>query len=225
MRCSGKLRAFGIQAWRLDGDEIIKLARRHRRTLKGLRLRDVLLKEGSKWRDVLAMLRVEMEMLDWVSLRRAGYAAHFDQYVAGTVELHNDEHHGGGEIPPSDSDDEWEENAEADHQHHVDQDEDENEEIDGSSGSEIDDDDDYDNGDDDDDDESVVNSEASDNGPEANDLRLDSPASVPYCTCGRVGWSDDPDDLGDNGVNVSYSQRKMWEQWVIKRCLEHSQSF
>lgn len=214
-----KLRAFGIQAWRLDGDEIVKLARRYRRTLRGLRLRDVLLKEGSKWKDVLAMLRVEMEMLDWVSLRRAGYAAHFDEHVAGTIELHNEDHH---EIPPSDSDDEWEENA----GHHNQMDQDGNEDNDGSSGSESgNEDDDDDDASGDNGDESEVNSEASDHGPEANDLGLDTPVSAPYCTCGRVGWSDDPDDLGDNGINVSYTQRKMWEQWVIGRCLEHSRSF
>lgn len=218
-----KLRAFGVQAWRLDGEEIVKLARRHRRTLRGLRLRDVLLKEGSKWKDVLAMLREEMEMLDWVSLRRAGYASHFDQHVAGTIELHNEDYHGGGEIPPSDSDDEWEENAGPDHNPHLDQDHDENEESSGSEmENEMDDDDGASAGDDD---ESVVDSEASDHGPEANDLELDTPVTAPYCTCGRLGWSDDPDDLGDNGINVSYSQRKMWEQWVIGKCLEHSRPF
>lgn len=218
-----KLRAFGIQAWRLDGDEIIKLARRHRRTLKGLRLRDVLLKEGSKWKDVLAMLRAEMEMLEWVSLRRVGYAAHFDQFVAGTIELHNEDHHAGDEITPSDSDDEWEENAGGANPHNAnvdqDQDADDNDE---NSGSELENENEETT--DNDDDESVANSAASDHGPGAENLELDidTPISAAYCTCGRVGWSDDPDDLGDNGVDVSYTQRKMWEQWVIGRCLEHS---
>ncbi len=48
-----KLRAFGIQAWRLDSQEIINIARRHRRTLRGLRLRDVLLRDGSMWEECL----------------------------------------------------------------------------------------------------------------------------------------------------------------------------
>lgn len=96
-----KLRAFGIQAWRLDADEIIHLARRHSKSLRGLRLRDVLLKEGSVWKDVLSVLRAEMEQLDWVSLRRIDYSNHFDEMSAGSMEVLDD--------PPasaSDSDDE-----------------------------------------------------------------------------------------------------------------------
>ena len=96
-----RLRAFGIQAWRLDASEIINLARRHRRTLRGLRLRDVQLKEGSMWKDVLAMLRAEMEQLDWVSLRRVDYSKHFDELWAGTMEVVDDPPAGA-----SDSDDE-----------------------------------------------------------------------------------------------------------------------
>lgn len=96
-----KLRAFGIQAWHLDAKEIIDLARRHSKTLRGLRLRDVLLKEGSVWKDVLLVLRAEMEHLDWVSLRRIDYSNYFDEMSAGSMEVPDD--------PPasaSDSDDE-----------------------------------------------------------------------------------------------------------------------
>lgn len=82
-----RLRAFGIQAWRLDAAEIIDLARRHRRTLRGLRLRDVLLLEGNWWRDILQMLRDDMEMLEWVSLRRIDYSAHFESMWSGTMEV------------------------------------------------------------------------------------------------------------------------------------------
>jgi len=92
-----KLLAFGIQAWRLDADEIIALARRHREKLRGLRLRDVLLKDGSRWKDVLAFLRDEMVRLDWVSLRRIDYEKHFfDQWVLG-AEVPDDPPGGGSE--------------------------------------------------------------------------------------------------------------------------------
>jgi hypothetical protein len=77
-----KLKALGIQAWRLGPNEIIDIARRHKRTLHGLRLREVLLKEGF-WSDILNMLRSEMEALDWVSLRRIDYASHFDNVQEG----------------------------------------------------------------------------------------------------------------------------------------------
>ncbi|KAG9189681.1 hypothetical protein G6011_06549 [Alternaria panax] len=90
-----KLQAFGIQAWRLDADEILGIARRHKDTLRGLRLRDVLLKEGSMWRDVLPCLRDDLIRLNWVSLRRIGYEQYFDeQFIAGAevpLESSNDE--------------------------------------------------------------------------------------------------------------------------------------
>ena len=89
--CWEKLRVFGIQSWRLDGEEIIELARRHSKTLKGLRLRDVQLKEGSMWKDVLAFLRTEMEQLDWVSLRRIDYSDHFDELWTHSFEVFDDD--------------------------------------------------------------------------------------------------------------------------------------
>jgi hypothetical protein len=191
-----KLRAFGIQGWRLNSEEIIGLARRHRKTLRGLRLRDVLLEEGSMWRDVLKMLREEMEQLDWVSLRRAGYATHFDSHVSGTIEL-------GHEPPPSDSDDEDEWEAAQPYHEETSSEDEEMEEID---------------------DDSDVESANSDHGPEAHDLAIDpdTPLTATYCTCEHHGFSNDPEDLGDNGRNVSYTQRKMWEQWAIGRCFEHN---
>lgn len=98
-----KLLAFGIQAWKLDADEIIALVGRHRERLKGLRLRDVLLKDESRWKHVLAWLRENMIRLDWVSLRRIGYAQTFDeQWAAAGVEVPDDP---PGGISDSDSDD------------------------------------------------------------------------------------------------------------------------
>jgi hypothetical protein len=77
-----KLLCFGVQGWKLDADEIIAMTTRHRKTLKGLRLRDVLLKEGSRWKDVLPHLKNNMTRLEWCSLRRVGYATHFDELWA-----------------------------------------------------------------------------------------------------------------------------------------------
>lgn len=199
-----KLRAFGIQAWRLDAEEIIALARRHRKTLRGLRLRDVLLKEGSLWRDVLGMLREEMELLDWVSLRRIGYSENFDAIWAGSMEI-VDNFPGGA----SDSDDEDEFPA------HLSAEGDDND-IDEGDGSIDDDDDDDDDNDREDED---------DHGPEANELALspDTPASLPFCTCGSGSTHpESASDLDDNGISVSYQQRKLWEKWVVGRCPEHS---
>ncbi|KAI9682100.1 MAG: hypothetical protein M1817_000154 [Caeruleum heppii] len=218
-----KLRAFGIQAWRLDADEIVALARRHRRTLRGLRLRDVLLKEGSTWKTVLSMLRDEFELLDWVSLRRIGYTQSFDEQYAGTMEVPPDPPGGGSESDDEDgfpthlstegeTDDvstsgDGSEMAGAADGHTSDDD------I--SSGSGVDDDDD--DGDED---------ENNDHGPSANELAMQdpgTPSSVPWCSCnasrdGHV-YALTAEELRDNGRTVDISQRKMWERWVVgRRC-------
>lgn len=72
-----RLRVISLESWRLDAVEIIGLVRRHRNMLGGLRLRGVLLKPGSRWRDVLIFLRQEAK-LTWLSLSDADYAANFD---------------------------------------------------------------------------------------------------------------------------------------------------
>jgi len=195
-----KLRAFGVQAWRLDADEIINLARRHRKTLRGLRLRDVQLKDGSMWKDILAMLREEMELLEWVSLRRVDYSSHFDDIWAGSIEV-PDYPEGA-----SDSDDGQDFHA------HV-------------SIEEEEDDTTFDNELEDSDDDSDEHSNAdTDHGPDANELALspDTPASLPFCTCSRSSYPASADDLGDNGRSVLYQQRKLWEKWVVGKCPEHS---
>ena len=195
-----KLRAFGIQAWRLDAEEIINLARRHRKTLRGLRLRDVLLREGSLWKDVLCMLREEMELLEWVSLRRIDYSNHFDDTAANSMEV-TDFDPGSGSN--SDEEDNWHARVGTD--------------------DEEEDDDDDDGWDAISDDRSVADS---DQGPEANDIALspDTPASLPFCTCSWSSYPATADDLGDNGRAVIPQQRKLWEKWVIGRCPEHSSS-
>jgi len=100
------LACFGIQGWKLHADEIIAITSRHRTTLRGLRLRDVLLKEDSRWKDVLPHIRDNLTRLKWCSLRRIGYVVHFDEMDAAQ----------GGDISDfpmgilSDSDSEHEDN-------------------------------------------------------------------------------------------------------------------
>ncbi|KAL6716533.1 hypothetical protein ACLMJK_006100 [Lecanora helva] len=190
-----KLRAFGIQAWRLEADEIISLARRHKKTLRGLRLRDVLLKEGSSWKDVLHVLRTELEQLDWVSLRRIDYSAHFDEVseiAKQSIEVPDDP-------PPSGSDSD-EEDEFPNHLNDMDLED----ESDGDDSDEVSDAD-------------------TDHGPDANEFALspDTPTSMPFCTCSRSAYPTNPEDLGDNGRFVTYQQRKLWEKWVCGRCAEH----
>lgn len=188
-----KLRAFGIQAWHLEADEIIQLARRHSKTLRGLRLRDVLLKEDSTWKDVLHMLRAEMEQLDWVSLRRIDYSDHFDEVWAESMEVPDD--------PPGGASDSDDESEIPDHFNNMDLDpESEGDESDENSNA------DTDNGPD-------ANELA---------LSPDTPTSMPFCTCSRSSYPANADELGDNGRFVTYQQRKAWEKWVCGRCVEHS---
>lgn len=190
-----KLRAFGVQAWRLHGYEIISLARRHRHTLKGLRLRDVHLKNGSRWKEVLAVLRLEMEDLDWVSLRRIDYEDHFDEVWSGGVEV-PDEALGGA----SDSGDETDFPS---HLREAESEQDSNED-----GSEA---------------ESEDSVADTDHGPDADEIALsvNTPASLPFCTCADHTLPATAEDLGDSGTFVTYQQRKMWEKWVVRKCPEH----
>lgn len=188
-----KLRALGIQACRLEAKEIIWLARRHSKTLRGLRLRDVLLKEESMWKDVLQVLRTEMEQLDWVSLRRIDYCNHFDDSWEGSMEVPDDIAFGS-----SDSDEEDDVPASL-------------------SGSE------FDTGSDDDSDESSNADTDHGPDANELALSPDTPASLPFCTCSDGSHALNADDLGDNGHSVTYPQRKMWEKWVIGGyCPEHS---
>jgi hypothetical protein len=72
------LRTLSLQGWRLDADEIITLARRHLHQLREFRLYAVYLRGGSRWSDVLCMLRAEMERLTRLDLREIDYAMNFD---------------------------------------------------------------------------------------------------------------------------------------------------
>ncbi|KAK1051305.1 hypothetical protein LTR74_016848 [Friedmanniomyces endolithicus] len=199
-----RLVAFGVQGWKLDAEEIIDLALRHRERLKGLRLRDVLLKDGSAWKDVLSVLRDSMYRLEWVSLRRIGYARHFDEvWLAAGAEVPEDP-------PPGESDSD--ESAEDD------------EPIVGSSmgytatNGAVESDDEQSGSEMDSDDEREPE-------PESNDMdfplltSLDTPRSAPWCNCNgasHVGSVEDLNDdghtVGDDGYTIPNLKRKAWEK-------------
>ncbi|KAK5724875.1 hypothetical protein LTR17_013458 [Elasticomyces elasticus] len=209
-----KLVAFGVQGWKLDAEEIINLALRHKDRLKGLRLRDVLLKDGSAWQDVLSVLRESMHRLEWVSLRRIGYARHFDdRWLAAGAEVPEDQ-------PPGESDSE--------------ESEEEDEPLAGSStilqpiaNGAVSSDDEYEHS----------GSEADSDDERGHDDMdfppLDSPntpGSAPWCNCSGRPHIDSLEDLGDDGHTVGddgYTipnfRRKAWEKWVVRRCPEHDE--
>ncbi|KAL1961083.1 hypothetical protein VTO42DRAFT_4971 [Malbranchea cinnamomea] len=204
-----RLRAFGIQAWRLDADEIINFASRHRRTLRGLRLRDVLLKEGSMWKDVLAFLHDEMENLEWVSLRRIDYSNAFDEKWAASADILDIP-----SFPNSDSEEEEEDDEDDDDGDNLFDNGDDgavgdSDDVDSSIGSESD----------------GLSSHNGDHGPRANQIELspDTTVTAPSLLLPFAGYRREPlaaatvDDLGDDGTNVDYRQRKLWEQWVVSR--------
>ena len=197
-----KLVAFGIQAWRLDADEIIALVRRHRDRLRGLRLRDVLLKDGSRWRDVLLCLRNEMPRLDWVSLRRIDYASHFDNQWTLGAEIPDDPPGGGSD---SDDDSDWGQHPDDDSA----PDDDAHDDADSAASHDS------------------ASQAATEGEPEqggAMDFPPLSPAALGPGLCACIDGPDGADAPGDDGQLVTYVQRKLWEKWIVRRpCLEHSQ--
>ncbi|KAJ6140588.1 hypothetical protein N7470_010384 [Penicillium chermesinum] len=72
------LRMLSLQGWRLDAEEINALLRRHREHLRDFRLFAIYLRPGSRWTDVLTVLRYEMEQLDRLDLRDIDYDGGFD---------------------------------------------------------------------------------------------------------------------------------------------------
>lgn len=204
-----KLVAFGVQGWELDEDEILDLVQRHP-NLKGLRLRDVHLKDGSLWKNILKYLQTDMRALQWVSLRRIGYTQYFhSQQFSQDV---------GTELPDfplaelESSSDEEEEDAADDRPPSPSSDStpDENDPIDEASGVDDDSEDEH--------------------GPEAHDVDFpalnspDTPASAPWCTCSSSGGHRKIlDELDDDGMTVDNSKRKFWERWVLRRCPEHGE--
>lgn len=85
------LRALSLQGWRLSANDIISLARRHRRQLRDFRLVAVYLRPGGRWDSVLSVLRDEMDHLGRVDLRDIDYTANFDAVsIISGVEVFDD---------------------------------------------------------------------------------------------------------------------------------------
>ncbi|PYI04052.1 F-box domain protein [Aspergillus sclerotiicarbonarius CBS 121057] len=72
------LRTLSIQGWRLGSEEIIALIRRHRRQLRDIRLTNIYIRPGGRWRDVLSVLHDDMDHLNHIDLRGIDYTSHFD---------------------------------------------------------------------------------------------------------------------------------------------------
>ena len=200
-----QLLAFGIASWNLSANEIINLALRHKDRLKGLRLRDIHLNEGSMWRDVLGTLRSRMLNLEWVSLRRIGYMRGFEEMNGEGAEIPDDPMFGISTSGSDEGDDESEGGTGEEHMPGA------NNLGDQLNGG-------FSEGEDSD---GHAHSDDDEHGPEANatefpDLNpIDSPTVATWPNGTHRSFPDSVEDLGDNGYSVSYRQRKAWEKWVV----------
>ncbi|KAL5000049.1 hypothetical protein BDV10DRAFT_41718 [Aspergillus recurvatus] len=70
-----RLRKLSIQGWRLNSQEIVALIRRHRHQLRDIRIVNVSLRDGSRWRDVLSVLHDEMDEIEHIDLREIDYVS------------------------------------------------------------------------------------------------------------------------------------------------------
>lgn len=164
------------------------------------------MKEESHWKDVLMALKVEMEVLEWLSLRRIGYH-HPDEMMEGE----------GAEVPddtdePEDADlstgtEESDEQSDNDHAS-----------IPGPSTQQVNG---HFNGSYDSDEHHSSDDE--EHGPAANAtdfpraiLRQDVPTGNTRPNGVQRTVVDLDFDLDDNGRFISLQQRKTWEEWVVR---------
>ncbi|KAK3691298.1 hypothetical protein LTR37_018743 [Vermiconidia calcicola] len=223
----GKLVALGVAGWDLHAEEIIALALRHREKLKGLRLRDVRLKEGSMWKDVLGTLKGSMHRLKWVSLRRIGYVARFEEINGGGAEVPDDQPWALSDS----SDSENIGNGPRGEEDHYTGSSDFNGHANGSlntsepwvvagpsnfmqhcnghpTAEEL---------------SATSDDTDEEHEPESIDTdfpNLDSPttsAPPPWPEHHEISLHDSAEDIDDNGSSVSNVQRKAWERWVVRR--------
>lgn len=201
-----QLLTFGIHGWNLNADDILNIALRHRERLKGLRLREVCLKEGSMWKDILGPLRDSMHRLEWLSLTDIGYVRHPEPVPGAEVSdepLSSDGEMSSDETGDSDSPTAGPSNAPHIANGHTSDNEDADMEDD-------------------------TDSEDSDDN-EANETEfvdpnsIDTPTSAPWCNCNGHTFPGTADDLDDDGYSMSRSKRRRWEKWVLRRCPEHSE--
>jgi hypothetical protein len=225
-----KLKYIGFGAWRLGSEEIIDFARRHRKSLRSIRLRDVRLNEGSRWVEVLRVLRLELLSLNWVSLRKVGYSA--------------EEELGGMYVPDQQDDDDDSDGSNWGVGDGASENFDDGEEEDEDEDASLDENGDHEEEHGDESGDSAHASVAGDSelGTSVNDLAIDDQtmlhhstapsdimaedetahhksSSPPQCQCGNgFSW----EALVDDGApRVPKWQWKWWEKWAINRCHIH----
>lgn len=180
-----KLRVLGIGSWMLRAEEIIDIAQRHRDTLKGLRLSEIYLMDGDRWKDVVVALKTHMKRLDWVGLQDICYEGEYVRKGA-YIETYSD----------TSSEEDFDEGVDFD-----------TISLDSSSHvhpSQADDDVIYGN----------VFTSSEDTGSSSG-LSSGNAANASYGSLGAFEETDSEEDLEDYGVAVSQSQRKHWERWIV----------
>jgi hypothetical protein len=212
----------------MRGDELLNLLKRHKMTLKSLRLRHILLRRGQtndcSWRDVLQFIRrgIRPEPLDgYVSLRGIDYVEddihaangmHFLNGPAQNVVISDEDSDSDSDV--DELSDTWSDSTEdvieeddasdasASNTVVGEQNEDEQDELDET-------------------DESHESLESHD---EVDDLARDF-RNIPVvetvqlpCNCANgTRWND----LDDDGRAVTKYQWKRWQKWVVKHCSLH----
>ncbi|KAK5171747.1 uncharacterized protein LTR77_003383 [Saxophila tyrrhenica] len=214
-----KLVALGVAGWDLTAEEIINLALRHREKLKGLRLRDVHLKEGGMWKDVLRSLKHSMPRLQWVSLRRIGYVPQFEESDPGGAEVPEDQPWALSDSDSESEDDEDSTIAGPSEQGHYTNGYHTNSNSFTTSNGHVHD---HDH----DDIDSAVGTddehEPEDNATEFPNLDSPTSATAPLFAYEMAHNPDLPNgDIDDDGFSVSNAKRKLWEQWVVGQTSRH----
>jgi hypothetical protein len=145
------------------------------------------------WKHVLSTLHDELENLEWVSLRRIDYSNAFDEKWATSADISDIQ-----SFPNSDSDSEDDLFDEEDARN--------DDDVDSSIGSESD----------------GMSSHNGDNGPRAHQIELSPDTAVtapsllsPFGYRWESLAAVTVDELEDDGTNVEYRQRKIWEEWVV----------
>jgi hypothetical protein len=226
-----KLKYIGFGPWRLDSEDIIDFVHRHKRTLQAIRLRGVLLNEGSRWVDILRMLRLDLLNLKWVSLRRVGYSE--DEELGGMhIQDDDDEDEdsdgsnwgvGDGEVDADDEEDEDDEAGQDDTERHSENagEDDYDDESGGSSHESVAGDSELGTAVNDlaIDDETMVHHSTAPSDEMAEDETNNSSSNKAQCKCNDgYAWGDLVDD---GSLRVPKVEWKWWEKWIEHRCRIH----
>ncbi|PWW80105.1 hypothetical protein C7212DRAFT_273691 [Tuber magnatum] len=192
-----KLRVLGIGSWMLRAEEIIGIAKRHQGTLKGIRLSEVYLADGDRWRDVVIALKTHMKTLDWVSFQDIGYESEHVRKVS-YIETYSDSSSEG------DEDDSLEMDTES---------------ISSSSShvhsSQAGDDVIYGN----------VFTSSEDTGISSDTSSLGDGANAGMGNLGEKEECEFEEDLEDYGLTVSQAQRKHWERWIVGKNVNRGEPY